>query len=82
MYKIHLEEDIQPLSTFRANISYYLNKVKKNIRPLLITQNGKSSAILLNVKEYQSMIDKFEVLEDIKLVGKKLIPARKFLIPK
>ncbi|MCK5369817.1 MAG: type II toxin-antitoxin system Phd/YefM family antitoxin [Cyclobacteriaceae bacterium] len=67
MHRIHLEQDIQPLSTFRSKISYYLKKVKKTKRPLIITQNGKSSAILLDVKEYQSMIDKIEVLEDIKL---------------
>lgn len=67
MHRIHLEQDIQPLSTFRSKMSYYLNKVKKTKRPLIITQNGKSSAVLLDVKEYQSMIDKIEVLEDIKL---------------
>ncbi len=67
MHRIHLEQDIQPLSTFRSKMSYYFNKVKKTKRPLIITQNGKSSAVLLDVKEYQSLIDKIEVLEDIKL---------------
>ena len=67
MHRIHLEQDIQPLSTFRSKMSYYFNKVKKTKRPLVITQNGKSSVILLDVAEYQSMIDKIEVLEDIKL---------------
>ncbi len=72
MHKIHLEQDILPLSTFRSNMSYYFNKVKKTKRPLIITQNGKSSAILLDVKEYQSMIDKIEVLEDIKLAEEQI----------
>ncbi len=72
MHKIHFEQDIQPLSTFRSNMSYYFNKVKETKRPLVITQNGKSSAILLDVKEYQSMIDKIEVLEDIKLAEEQI----------
>ncbi|MCH8941173.1 MAG: type II toxin-antitoxin system Phd/YefM family antitoxin [Bacteroidetes bacterium] len=72
MHRIHLEQDIQPLSTFRSKISYFFNKVKKTKRPLIITQNGKSSAILLDVAEYQSLIDKIEILEDIKIAEEQI----------
>ena len=72
MQKIHLEQDIQPLSTFRSKISFYFNKVKETKRPLIITQNGKSSAILLDVAEYQSMVDKIEVIEDVKLAEEQI----------
>ena len=67
MQKIQLDEDIQPMSEFRSKVSFYLKQVKETKRPLVITQNGKSSAILLDVSEYQKMIDKIELLEDIKL---------------
>jgi prevent-host-death family protein len=67
MHKIQLDQDIQPLSEFRSRVAFYFDKVKKNKRPLVITQNGKSSAVILDVSEYQSMVDKIEVLEDIKL---------------
>jgi len=67
MHKIQLDQDIQPLSEFRSKVAFYFDKVKKTRRPLIITQNGKSSAILLDVSEYQSMVDKIEILEDIKL---------------
>lgn len=66
MYKIRLDQDIQPLSEFRSKVAFYFDKVKKTKRPLIITQNGKSSAILLDVSEYQSLIDKLEILEDVK----------------
>ncbi len=66
MNKIQLDQDIQPLSEFRSKVAFYFDKVKRTKRPLIITQNGKSSAILLDVSEYQSMVDKLEVLEDIK----------------
>ncbi|GBD88938.1 phd_YefM [bacterium BMS3Abin03] len=72
MHRINLDQDIQPLSVFRSEIAYYFNKVKKTKRPLIITQNGKSSAVLLDVAEYQSMIDKIEVLEDIKLAEEQI----------
>ncbi|QQS36070.1 MAG: type II toxin-antitoxin system Phd/YefM family antitoxin [Ignavibacteriales bacterium] len=67
MHKIQLDQDIQPLSEFRSKVAFYFDKVKKTKRPLVITQNGKSSAILLDVSEYQSLVDKIEVLEEIRL---------------
>lgn len=72
MHKIQLDQDIQPLSKFRSKVSFYFDQVKKTKRPLVITQNGKSSAILIDVSEYQQMIDKLEVLEDIKLAESQL----------
>ena len=67
MQRIQFDEDIQPLSEFRSKVTYYLDRVKKNKRPLIITQNGKSAAILLGVSEYESMVEKIEIFEDIKL---------------
>lgn len=67
MFRIQLDKDIQPLSEFRSKVAFYFDKVKKTKRPLIITQNGKSAAILLDVSEYEAMVDKIEVLEDIKL---------------
>lgn len=66
MQRFQLQEDIQPLSEFRSKVAFYLEKVNKNKRPLIITQNGKSAGILIGVSEYDSLIDKIEVLEDIK----------------
>ena len=73
MQRIQLEEDIQSLSEFRSKVAFYLDKVKKNRRPLVITQNGKSAAILLGVSEYESMVEKIEILEDIKLSESQII---------
>jgi len=67
MQRIQLQEDIQPLSEFRSKVAFYLEKVNKNKRPLIITQNGKSAAILLGVSEYDKLIERVEVLEEIKL---------------
>lgn len=72
MQKIQLDQDIQPLSEFRSRVAFYFDKVKKTGRPLIITQNGKSSAVLLDVSEYQSMVDKIEVLEDIRSAEKQI----------
>jgi len=75
MNRIQLDKDIQPLSEFRSKVAFYFDKVKKTKRPLIITQNGKSAAILLDVSEYEAMIDKIEVLEDIKLAESQISSA-------
>ena len=67
MRQVNLEEDIKPLSEFRANAATLVKQVKDTRRPLVITQHGKSSAILIDVKEYQSLLDKIEILQDIQL---------------
>jgi prevent-host-death family protein len=67
MYRVRLDNDIQPLSEFRSKISFYFDRLKKTRRPLIITQNGKSAAIMLDVSEYEAMIDRIEVLEELKL---------------
>jgi antitoxin YefM len=72
MHRIQIDQDIQPLSEFRSKVAFYFDKVKKTKRPLIITQNGKSSAILLDVSEYQSMVDKIELLEDIKIAEEQI----------
>ncbi|MHB8337996.1 MAG: type II toxin-antitoxin system Phd/YefM family antitoxin [Ignavibacteriaceae bacterium] len=72
MYKIRLDQDIQPLFKFRSKVAFHFDKVEQTKRSLIITQNGKSSAILLDVSAYHSLIDKLEVLEDIKLAEEQI----------
>ena len=72
MKQVNLEEDIKPLSEFRANAASLVKHVKTTRRPLVITQHGKSSAILMDVKEYQALLDKIDILQDIQLAEKQL----------
>ncbi|KAA3615785.1 MAG: type II toxin-antitoxin system Phd/YefM family antitoxin [Calditrichaeota bacterium] len=72
MGQINLEQDIKPLSEFRANTAALVKQVKETQRPLIITQHGKSSAVLLDVKKYQSLLDKIEILQDVQLAEKQL----------
>ena len=72
MKQVNLEEDIKPLSEFRANAASLVKHVKDTRRPLVITQHGKSSAILMDVKEYQSLLDKIEILQDVQMAEQQL----------
>ncbi len=72
MKRIHLDEDIQPLSAFRANVASIIDNVKKDHRPVVITQHGKGSAILLDVTDYEEMVDTIEMLQDVNQARREL----------
>jgi len=63
--KLVLDEDIQPLSEFRKNSAQYISKLKKENRTIVLTQHGKSTAVLVDVVEYQRMLDKLDLMEDL-----------------
>src|ERR1035437_2597959 len=57
--------DICPISDFRDNASTMVAKVRSDNRPLIITQYGKSSAVLISAESYQELLDRIEILSDI-----------------
>ena len=62
---IDLERDIQPVSDFRTRASAVLREVQRSGRPVVLTQHGRSAAVLVDVKSYQDMVDELEILKDI-----------------
>jgi len=65
MQRILLNKDIHPLSEFRANVAAFIDKVRRTKRPLVITQRGKSAAVMMDVAEYEKLLEKIELLTDI-----------------
>ncbi|MBE4376996.1 type II toxin-antitoxin system Phd/YefM family antitoxin [Vibrio parahaemolyticus] len=66
MSRIHFDQDIQPLSEFRAGVSSYIKQINETRRPLVITQRGKGVAVVLDVAEYEAMQEKIELLEEMR----------------
>jgi antitoxin YefM len=58
-------EDVCPISEFRENASSLVAQVRANQRPLIITQYGKSSAVLISAESYQGLLDKIQILSEI-----------------
>jgi antitoxin YefM len=61
-----LHTDIKPVSEFRANAAELIEHVKSSGRPLVLTQRGHSAAVLLDVAEYERMIEEIELLSDVR----------------
>ena len=73
MPRINLNQDIKPLSEFRANATACIQQVHDTKRPIVITQHGKSSAVLMDVHEYETLIDKIELLQDVRLAEQQIL---------
>ena len=65
MSRFHFDQDIQPLSDFRAGAASFIRQVNETRRPIVITQRGKSVAVVVDVAEYESMQEKIELLEEV-----------------
>jgi prevent-host-death family protein len=64
------------MSEFRAHTAACIQQVQNSKRPVVITQHGKSAAVLIDVSEFEAMSQRLEVLEDIAL-GESMIDAGK-----
>ena len=58
-------QDIQPLADFRAHIAAVVRRVRRTRRPVVLTQHGRSAAVLVDVREYDAMIERLELLQDV-----------------
>ncbi|HKO58699.1 MAG TPA: type II toxin-antitoxin system Phd/YefM family antitoxin [Thermoanaerobaculia bacterium] len=64
--RVRLNSDIKPVSEFRANAAELIEQVKSSGRPLVLTQRGHSAAVVLDVAEYERMVEEIELLSDVR----------------
>jgi prevent-host-death family protein len=64
--RVKLNTDIRPVSEFRANAAELIEHVKNSRRPLVLTQRGHSAAVVLDVAEYERMVDEIDLLSDVR----------------
>ncbi len=65
MKRINIEKNIRPVSDFRTNAAALLDYIKKEREPVIITQNGRSSGVLISVADYEEIMEKLELIDDI-----------------
>jgi prevent-host-death family protein len=63
--RIEIDQDIQPLSEFRKHAADFIDRIKTHKRTIVLTQHGKSAAVLVDVTEYQQMLNKIELMEEL-----------------
>ena len=61
----NLQQDIVPLSRFRAELADTILRVRESKRPVVVTQHGETSVVVVDVEEYQKMVEELETIRDI-----------------
>ena len=61
----NIKECIKPISYIKTNAADMMKFVNDRKEPLVITQNGESRAVLIDVESYQEMKDAFNLLKII-----------------
>lgn len=67
MPRVRPTQDIRPLADFRANLAAVVRQVQRTKRPIILTQHGRSAAVLLDAGEYEALVDRAELLEDVRV---------------
>jgi len=65
MQPLKLDEDIRPLSEFRAGVASFVKQVNDTRRPMVLTQRGRGVAVLVDIREFEAMRERLALLEDL-----------------
>jgi len=76
MPRLKIDSDIKPVSEFRANAAELIDYIRATRRPLILTQRGRSAAVMLDVEEYERLLEELEVLRDIRTAEKQIKAGR------
>ena len=72
MKRVRLDEDIRPLSEFQENTAKLLEEIRSTRRALVLTEGGRSSAVVVDVSVFEGLIEELEMLRDIHLAEQQI----------
>ena len=77
MNRAVFDQDIRPISELREKATAFVQQVRETQRPMVITQHGRSAAVLMDVALYEQLMERLEILEAVQ-VGERQITEGKF----
>jgi len=60
-------EDVRPVTEFRAHASAFLQQVRDTKRAVILTQHGRSAAVLLDVLVYEDLLGELTLLREARV---------------
>ena len=66
MKSLQISEDILPIGKFKTQASQVLRKLREAQRPIVITQNGKPTAVLITPEEFDRLHERDRSLEAVR----------------
>ncbi|TDB38506.1 MAG: type II toxin-antitoxin system Phd/YefM family antitoxin [Actinobacteria bacterium] len=68
--------DVRPVTEFRANTSAVIDQMHSTKRPVVLTQHGRSAAVLLDVAVYEGLLDEIELLRDLRVAEDQIVAGK------
>lgn len=59
-----LDTDVVPFTEYRKNLSSFFKQTSETHRPILVTQNGRASTIVMDVSDFEDTWNVWETLRD------------------
>jgi antitoxin YefM len=78
MTRAVFDQDIRPISELREKATAFVQQVRETQRPIVITQHGRSAAILMDVIQYERLMERLEILEAVR-IGEQQIAEGDFI---
>ncbi len=72
MSALRPSSDVLPVTEFRANTSSMLSRMHATKRPVVLTQHGRSAAVVMDVSVYEGMLDEIAILRDIRIAEEQI----------
>lgn len=72
MASLRPSTDVRPVTEFRANTSAVIDQMHSTKRPVVLTQHGRSAAVLLDVSVYEGLLDEIELLRDLRVAEEQI----------
>lgn len=72
MKRPRLDQDIKPLSEFQADADRLLKEIRETRRALVLTKEGRSAAVVIDVADFEGLLEELETLRDIHLAEQQL----------
>jgi len=67
---IRFSEDVKQVSELKTRSAEIIGQVKRTRRPVLLTRRGRGVAVLMDVEEYERLVDRQDLVEAVEVGAK------------
>lgn len=64
MSRLRPAQDVRPVTEFRANASAFLEQIRATKCAVILTQHGRSAAVLLDMAVYEDLLSELALLRE------------------
>ena len=79
--RLYPSPDVRPVTEFRAHASAFLQQIRDTKRAVILTQHGRSAAVLLDVAVYEDLLGALASMRESPASSRPRNDHRRFPLP-